>query len=222
MQNQDGGWSAFEKNTNKNFSWIPIESSAAVSTDPSTADLTGRTLEFLGNNVGLSIQHPEIERGVHWLLKKQERDGSWYGRWGISYIYGTWAAMTGMTAVGIPADHPAILKATQWLLGIQNEDGSWGESCRSDVEKKYIPLGAGTPSQTAWAVDALLSFSPAPTTAIERGIHFLIDSGTIQDWRVNYPTGAGLPGGFYFNFHSYRYIWPLIALGHYLQKFNSK
>jgi len=220
MQNDDGGWPAFEKNTNKQIlSWLPIEGADAVSTDPSTTDLTGRTLEFLGNHAGMNVRDPSIQKAVSWLLRNQEENGSWYGRWGICYIYGTWSAVTGLIAVGVPAEHPAIQKAVQWLLRIQNQDGGWGESCNSDIVKSYVPLGASTPSQTAWAVDTLIAASPTPTLPMIRGIQFLLGKEGNQDWTLSYPTGAALPGGFYFHYNSYRYIWPLIALGHFQKKY---
>ncbi|MGG0792520.1 squalene--hopene cyclase [Brevibacillus laterosporus] len=220
MQNADGGWPAFEKNTDKRIlNWLPFDAADAVSTDPSTADLTGRTLEFLGNSAGFTISHPQIQRGVEWLLSNQEANGSWYGRWGISYIYGTWAAATGLIAVGVSSEHPAIQKAVKWLLKIQNEDGGWGESCKSDIVKTYVSLGVSTPSQTAWGVDALISVFQKPIPAIKRGIQFLIDSEKNQEWTLSYPTGSGLPDGFYFHYHSYRYIWPLLALGNYKKKY---
>jgi sporulenol synthase len=222
MQNADGGWPAFEKNTDmKLLNMLAMDGAETVSTDPSSADLTGRTLEFLGHYAGFTLRYPSVQKGVQWLLKNQKQDGSWFGRWGISYIYGTWAALTGMMAVGVPADHNAVQKALRWMLSIQNEDGGWGESCKSDQMKRYVPLGASTPSQTAWMVDALVSVSPQSTSAIENGVDYLIKSSHLLDWRVSYPTGAGLPGGFYIHYHSYKYIWPLLALSHYRNKFLS-
>ncbi|MCK9909769.1 hypothetical protein MXD81_11555, partial [Microbacteriaceae bacterium K1510] len=185
----------------------------------STADLTGRTLEFLGRHAGLTMDNRQITRGVEWLMKNQQADGSWYGRWGICYLYGTWAALTGMTAVGLPAGNLSVRKAVDWLNAIQNQDGGWGESCKSDIGKKYMPLGASTPSQTAWALDALIAAAAEPTPAMERAVSYLVSQADHHDWRSTYPTGAGLPGGFYIHYHSYRYIWPLIALGNYRQKY---
>lgn len=223
MQNDDGGWPAFEKNTDKAIMRsLPIEGAAAAATDPSTADLTGRTLEFLGNDASLTLASPAIGRAVQWLIRHQEQDGSWYGRWGITYLYGTWAAITGLCAVGLTSTHPALQKSVAWLTRIQNADGGWGESCTSDVLKKYVPLGMSTLSQTAWATDALIAASPEPTPAIERGVRFLAKSGTKRDWAAAYPTGAGLPGGFYFHYHSYQTIWPLLALGNYNKKYVQK
>ncbi len=220
MQNNDGGWAAFEKNTD-NFviTLLPFSQTEKVFIDPSTPDLTGRTLEFLGNNLNLTTHHPQINIGAHWLVKNQERNGSWYGRWGICYIYGTWAAITGLLAVGIHKDHHSISNAIKWLLSIQNKDGGWGESCLSDVYKKFVPLHVSTPSQTAWALDTLISVYDQPNFAINNGIERLIDSIYQDNWMTEYPTGAALPGGFYIHYHSYRYIWPLLTLSKYRNKY---
>lgn len=222
MQNKDGGWPAFEKNTNKEvLTWLAIDGAKSAATDPSEADLTGRTLEYLGNFAGLDTRHEWINRGTKWLIRNQEKDGSWYGRWGVCYIYGTWAALTGLTAVGLPASHDTVQKGTQWLLSIQNSDGGWGESCHSDRLLRYVPLGESTPSQTAWALDALIAVQPKPTPEVNQGILRLIASIPENDWRTSYPTGAGLPGNFYSHYHSYTYIWPLLTLSHYRKKYGT-
>ncbi|MCR2806410.1 squalene--hopene cyclase [Paenibacillus soyae] len=219
MQNADGGWPAFEKNTdNKILTWLAIEGAKSAAIDPSEADLTGRTLEFLGNHARLRGDHRMMRRGASWLIRHQKEDGSWYGRWGICYIYGTWAALTGLAAAGLSLDHDAMRRGTEWLLRIQNEDGGWGESCSSDKQGHYVPLGASTPSQTAWALDALLAASPAQSAAIEKGVHRLCELLHEDDWASVYPTGAGLPGNFYMHYHSYRYIWPLLALSRYRER----
>lgn len=219
MQNDDGGWAAFEKNTDSRLlTSIPIAGAKDAATDPSTADLTGRTLEFLGREAGLTVKHRMIQRAVEWLSKHMEPNGSWYGRWGVCYIYGTWAAITGLMAVRVSPDNHVVQKAVKWLETIQNDDGGWGESCLSDTERRYIPLGASTPSQTAWAVDALIAVNKEPTPTIERGVKYLIESAQKKDWTTTYPTGAGLPGQFYIHYHSYRYVWPLLALGNYRHK----
>lgn len=221
MQNKDGGWPAFEKNVdNKMLTWLALDGAKAAAIDPSTADLTGRTLEYLGNYTTLDRQSPHIRRGVKWLLNNQEANGSWYGKWGICYLYGTWAALTGLMAVGLPANNKAVQKAAHWLLSIQNEDGGWGESCDSDRLMRYTPLHSSTPSQTAWALEALIAVTDKPTSAINKGIERLIAFIAEQSWQTVYPTGAGLPGNFYVHYHSYRYIYPLLALSHYERKFN--
>lgn len=222
MQNRDGGWPAFEKETNNQMlTWLAIEGAKSAAIDPSEADLTGRALEYLGNFAGLHTNERFVKRGVDWLIRNQGKNGSWYGRWGICYLYGTWAALTGLAAAGLPASHDAIKKGAEWLLRMQQSDGGWGESCRSDSRPHYISIGASTPSQTAWALDALIAVSPEATPAINRGMERLIAFLHERNWKTDYPTGAGLPGYFYIRYHSYRYIWPLVTLSHYRNKFGS-
>ncbi|MFG0214561.1 prenyltransferase/squalene oxidase repeat-containing protein, partial [Brevibacillus porteri] len=126
---------------------------------------------------------------------------------------------TGLMAVGFSPTDPTIQKAVAWLVANQNPDGGWGESCQSDQKKTYVPLGASTPSQTAWAIDALIAVSPKPTPELQRGIRYLLTHNQANDWTTRYPTGGGRPGGTYFAYHSYRWIWPLLALSHYQTKF---
>ena len=222
MQNSDGGWSAFERDTDKRIlSALAVDGAKATLTDPSSADLTGRTLEFLCNYAGYTLKHRAVERAVNWLLQHQEANGSWYGRWGVCYIYGTWAALTGLLAAGVDAGHPSIRRAVAWLLDKQNEDGGWGESCLSDTRHAYVPLGRSTISQTAWATDALIAVFSHTVPAIEQGVGFLVKEQHGCDWTNSYPTGGGLPGGFYIHFHSYNTVWTLLALGHYLQRFHT-
>nr|WP_240687979.1 prenyltransferase/squalene oxidase repeat-containing protein [Pseudalkalibacillus hwajinpoensis] len=219
MQNSDGGWPAFERGIdNKLLSALPLQGAEYLLLDPSSADLTGRTLEFFGTFTKLNKNHPSVKAGINWLVNNQKEDGSWYGRWGICYIYGTWSALTGMRAVR-SMEQATIQKAVNWLKSIQNDDGGWGESCKSDIERKYVPLGASTLTHTAWAVDALIACADERLPEIERGIEFLLENGERDDWTTNYPKGQGMAGGFYIHYHSYRYIWPLLALGHYRRKF---
>ncbi|XQY90243.1 squalene--hopene cyclase [Metabacillus sp. HB246100] len=218
MQNQDGGWAAFEKNTDlKLLALLPLENAIDAAIDPSTPDLTGRTLEFLGNFAGLTSQHPQIQAAVNWLIANQEKNGSWYGRWGVCYIYGTWAAITGLIAVGIPATSTVIQKATIWLQQIQLENGGWGESCKSCERKEYTPLTFSTPSQTAWALDALIQANLHDTPSVTKGITHLLNKNFKQH-ALHYPTGIGLPGQFYITYHSYNHIYPLLTFSHYLKK----
>ncbi|MBP1153829.1 MULTISPECIES: squalene--hopene cyclase [unclassified Paenibacillus] len=222
MQNKDGGWPAFEKGKDHPLlTRLPVDGADAAAIDPSTADLTGRTLEYLGNEAALDLTHPFVLHGADWLIRHQKPDGSWYGRWGICYIYGTWAALTGLMAVGVSAQHASAQQAASWLTSIQNPDGGWGESCRSDQVKAYVPLKASTLSQTAWALDALVAVHPEPTDCIQKGILALADMAQSghNGWTAEYPTGAGLPGNFYTRYHSYNYIWPLLTLAHYKKKY---
>ncbi|GBF74288.1 squalene-hopene cyclase [Paenibacillus sp. 598K] len=224
MQNKDGGWPAFEKHTDKRIlTWLAIDGAAAAAIDPSEADLTGRTIEYLANWAGLDQSHPVVQRGADCLVKQQERDGSWYGRWGICYIYGTWAALTGLRAAGYAPEHPSIRRGSDWLHAIQREDGGWGESCLSDQRKRYVPLAMSTPSQTAWALDALIAAHDEPTEAMKRGMQRLIELLASDDPApAAYPTGAALPGSFYIRYDSYSRIWPLLALAHYRAKYTLK
>ncbi|PAE22449.1 terpene cyclase/mutase family protein [Robertmurraya siralis] len=219
MQNEDGGWPAFEKNTNRSFlKLLPIEKAEFILADPASPDLTGRTLHFLGDFTNLKAPHPAIQAGVRSILRNQEKDGSWYGRWGICYLYGTWAAITGLTAVGVLPSHTAISKGIEWLKRIQNKDGGWGESCKSDSAGKFVPL-VSTLTHTAWAVDALIAASERPMKAIDKGIDFLLTHLDREDWTTAYPKGQGMAGDFYIHYHSYRYIYPLLALSHYKNKY---
>ncbi|MFC4078390.1 prenyltransferase/squalene oxidase repeat-containing protein [Salinithrix halophila] len=223
MQNRDGGWPAFEKNTDKKWPLKLLQQDTAPAwTDPSSNDLTGRVLYFLGRVARFDLSCPAVGKAVGFLTQSQEKDGSWFGRWGVTYLYGTWAALTGMAAVGIGSAYPPVARGMKWLLDVQNEDGGWGESCRSDQERRYIPLGMSTPSQTAWALDALIACSDKPTPAIQAGIRRLLELTEEKGIAVQYPTGAGLAGQFYIHYHSYRYIWPLTTLANYRRKFGGK
>lgn len=222
MQNDDGGWAAFEKNTDKKlFEFLPIEKAEFLLTDPSCADITGRTLEFFGNFTNVPNDHEAMKKGVKWLVDHQKVDGSWYGRWGICYIYGTWGAVTGLAAVGVPNRDSSIQNAVKWLRGIQNADGGWGESCYSDSKGKYTPLKTSNLTHTAWALDTLINVSDQTTSEIRNGISYLLRNLQKEDWTTAYPKGQGMAGAFYIHYHSYRYIFPLLALAHYREKFET-
>lgn len=221
MQNKDGGWPAFEKNTNSLLlALLPIQESKGILTDPSTPDLTGRTMELLGNFVHLPKDDETLTRGVRWLKKNQEKDGSWEGQWGVQYIYGTWAALTGLAASGLTGTDETVKKAVQWLKSIQNQDGGWGESCLSDRNKSYTPLNASTLTHTAWALDALIAISDSPDKKMVDGLRFLLKSLDRKSWQEDYPAGKGLADRIYFHYHSYRYFYPLLALAHYSKKYD--
>ena len=223
MQNADGGWGAFEKNTDLELlTLIPLENAKDAAIDPSTPDLTGRTLEFLGSFAGLTQHHPSIKSAINWLERNQEKNGSWYGRWGVCYVYGTWAAVTGMISVGVSPYSASIQKAIQWLESVQLDNGGWGESCLSSVRKKYTPLPYSTPSQTSWALDALIQSGAYKNASVQKGIAHLQDSSSFSKTSLTYPTGIGLPGQFYIHYHSYNYIFPLLAQAHYRKKISTK
>lgn len=218
MQNKDGGWGAFEKNAYQPLlAHLPLENAKDALNDDSTADLTGRVLEFLGNFANLKRKNYNIKKAVEWLLKCQRLDGSWYGKWGVCYIYGTWAAITGLRGVGIEKNHPAIDKAVKWLESIQRKDGGWGESCSSAEKETYVPLSFSTLSQTAWALDTLLTIRSVESPSVKMAVQYLLNSQQQSEESLSYPTGLGLPGGFYITYESYNHIFPLLALGHYLK-----
>ncbi|WP_201763461.1 terpene cyclase/mutase family protein [Chengkuizengella marina] len=216
MQNDDGGWAAFEKNVDKKiFTILPVDHVEEGALDASSADLTGRTLELLGNYAKLKKDHPQVKSAINWLKRNQESDGSWNGKWGICYIYGTWAAITGLLAVGVEVEDSVIQRAKRWLYSIQNKDGGWGESCSSNILKKYVRLSFSTTSQTAWVVDTLIAIENQPTQEMKRGIKFIVENKR----NLDYPTGAGFPDLSYIYYHSYNQIFPLLALSHYYKKY---
>lgn len=218
MQNDDGGWASFERNVdNPLLNFLPYGEGLLM--DASSTDLTGRTLEFLGIYTDIRKDHPQIKKAKKWLFARQNKEGSWDSRWGIYFIYGTWTAVLGLLAVNISSDHPAIVRAKNWLTRIQNDDGGWGESCRSDIAKKYVALNKSTLTHTAWALDALITISDKETPTIRKGINFLIKEADIKERDNAYPAGQGLGGQFYIHYHSYQYVWPLITLVKYNKKF---
>ena len=219
MQNKDGGFGAFEKDAyDYLFAHLPIENAADALIDDSTADLTGRVIEFLGNYAGQTYEDDIVKAAAKWLFRHQEHDGSWYGKWGVCYIYGTWAAVTGLCAVGISLKHPAVQKALNWLESIQQQDGGFGESCKSAEMKAYVQLDYSTPSQTAWALDALIAGGREKSAAASKAARFLLNESKHHEAAALYPTGMGLPGGFYIIYESYNYIFPLIALSRYANR----
>ncbi|WP_309058233.1 prenyltransferase/squalene oxidase repeat-containing protein, partial [Streptomyces sp.] len=160
---------------------------------------------------------PRTRRGVEWLLAAQERNGAWFGRWGVNYVYGTGAVVPALIAAGLPASHPAIRRAVGWLASVQNKDGGWGEDLRSYDQVSWIGRGVSTASQTAWALIALLAAGERETEAVRRGVAHLV--GTQREegsWDEPYFTGTGFPWDFSINYHLYRQVFPITALGRYV------
>ncbi|APP16842.1 MULTISPECIES: terpene cyclase/mutase family protein [Bacillus] len=221
MQNRDGGFSAFEKNQDHFLlRHLPLESAEDAAIDPSTPDITGRVLHLIGLEEKETAS-PTIlrqkDRCVKWLIDHQEKNGSWFGRWGVCYIYGTWAALTGLKAAGIPSSHPAVQKACRFLKQIQLEDGSFGESCKSAELKTYVPLSFGTVVQTAWATEALLQYEKANNAAILKAVYFLVNHHHTEE-AMYYPVGIGLPKQFYITYHSYPFVFPMMACSTFLEE----
>jgi squalene-hopene/tetraprenyl-beta-curcumene cyclase len=215
MQCDDGGWGAFDMNNNKRLlNKIPFADLESL-LDPSTSDVTGRVVELLGK-LGYPRQHPMLRRALRFLRKEQTEEGAWYGRWGVNYLYGTWAVLKGLRAVGEDFSQEYIQRAIYWLEGCQNPDGGWGETCYSYEDPLAKGQGLSTPSQTAWAVMALIESGQGRAPAVERAVQFLLErqqpDGT---WPEEEYTGTGFPKHFYINYHLYRNYFPLMALARY-------
>jgi squalene-hopene/tetraprenyl-beta-curcumene cyclase len=217
MQSKDGGWGAFDAdNTRELVNKLPFCDFGAV-IDPPSADVTAHIVEALAAE-GLQAE-TACRRGVTWLLRNQEPDGSWFGRWGANYLYGTGAAVPALIAAGVKPHKPQIRKAVGWLESVQNADGGWGEDLRSyDDPANWSAKGESTASQTAWALLALLAAGEKDSKAVERGIRWLAQTQrTDGTWDEPYFTGTGFPGDFYLNYHLYRLAFPVSALGRYVR-----
>ncbi|NLU83465.1 squalene--hopene cyclase [Rhodococcus sp. HNM0569] len=215
MQSKDGGWGAFDAdNTSTVPTKLPFCDFGAV-IDPPSADVTAHVVEMLA---GEGPAHAgRVARGVTWLRDNQEPDGSWFGRWGTNYIYGTAAAVPALVAAGVGTDDLSIRRAVRWLEEHQNDDGGWGEDMRSYVDSAWSGRGESTASQTGWALVALLAAGER-SAAVERGIAWLVRTQRPDGhWDEEYFTGTGFPGDFYINYHLYRQVFPMWALGRYLE-----
>ncbi|WP_310719865.1 squalene--hopene cyclase [Streptomyces lydicus] len=216
MQSRNGGWGAFDVDNTSPFpNRLPFCDFGEV-IDPPSADVTAHVVEMLAD-VGRA-HDPRTRRGIAWLLAEQEPSGAWFGRWGTNYLYGTGSVLPALAAAGIPGSHPAVRRAVRWLEQVQNEDGGWGEDQRSYQDKeRWAGRGASTASQTAWALMALLAAGERESEAVRRGVRWL--TGTQRDdgsWDEPYFTGTGFPWDFSINYHLYRQVFPLTALGRYL------
>ncbi|MQY10518.1 Squalene--hopene cyclase [Streptomyces sp. RB5] len=215
MQSQGGAWGAFDAdNTSPLPNKLPFCDFGEV-IDPPSADVTAHVVEMLSYE-GLA-QDPHARRGVGWLLAEQEASGAWFGRWGVNYVYGTGSAVPALVAAGLPGTHPAIRRAVTWLEGVQNDDGGWGEDLRSYPDPEWIARGTSTASQTAWALLALLAAGEHASPAVERGVRWLARTQRADGtWDEPEFTGTGFPWDFSINYHLYRHVFPLTALGRYL------
>ena len=215
MQSRDGGWAAFDAdNTSGLVGKLPFCDFGEV-TDPPSADVTAHTIEALAA-CGFA-ESKAVRRGVAWLLRAQESDGSWFGRWGANYVYGTGAAVPALLACGVRPGKPPIRRAIRWLINHQNADGGWGEDLRSYEDTGWAGRGESTASQTAWALLALLAVGGDEAMAsAERGVAWLTRTQRSDgSWDEPLFTGTGFPGDFYINYHLYRLVFPISALGRY-------
>jgi len=216
MQSSDGGWAAFDADNNWEFlANMPFADHNAM-LDPTCPDITGRVLEALAAH-GLDRDHKAVRRGVQWLVRNQQPDGSWYGRWGVAYIYGTCFALRGLAASGENDREAHVLRAGEWLRSIQNADGGWGESCASYDNGVFTPAPS-TPSQTAWALLGLIAGGDAHSLSVRHGIEYLLDTQCPDGgWEEELSTGTGFPKVFYLNYHLYKDYFPLLALSSFVK-----
>ncbi len=223
MQCKDGGWAAFDYQGHvfECFNHIPFAEHGAL-LDPPTADVTGRVIESLAS-WGYTLSDRNIYRAVQWILKDQKEDGSWYGRWGVNYIYGTWAVLSGLAAVGFDMSREPIRRAVRWILDHQNANGGWGETCASYRNENLKGQGESTPSQTAWALLALNAANEHENPAVRRGIEYLLEKQRPDgSWPEESFTGTGFPGVCYLKYNIYRDTFPSMALAHLFKRIQSQ
>jgi len=215
FQCKDGGWASFDKDCTKNIlEKVPFADHNAM-LDPECADITARILELLGCE-GWSREHSQIQEALEFIREHQESDGSWYGRWGVNYIYGTWQVLRGMRAMNWDMTEPWLLKARFWLESVQRDDGGWGERCNTYDDPVFKGQGPSTASQTAWAVMGLCAFDDLDNPALKRGVEYLIRTQNPDgSWSEDETTGTGFPKVFYLKYDIYRNAWPLLALATY-------
>ncbi len=224
MQCRNGGWGSFDKdNTKMIFQYIPFADHNAM-LDPPTVDITGRILEMLAC-YGYTRADKRVEKAIQFIFREQEPDGSWFGRWGVNYLYGTYLALRGLEAIGIDNHEPQIQQAAEWIRMVQNPDGGWGETCGSYDDPNTRGVGPSTPSQTAWALLGLLAAGDDRSDSIAKGVRWLLTrQQTDGSWdestgcgitRQALYTGTGFPRVFYLSYEMYRQYFPLLALNGY-------
>ncbi len=213
MQSRNGAWGAFDRDNTRQIVYkLPFADFGAL-LDPPTEDVTAHVLELLARVPG-SASRRAIERGLAYLRDTQRADGSWFGRWGVNYVYGTWCVITALVALrgtGYRMDD-MVERGAGWLLTRQNGDGGWGESCHSYADSSFAGVGPSTPSQTAWAVIALQAAGMGGHSAARRGLAYLRETQVDGTWHEPHYTGTGFPRDFYINYHLYRHLFPTMAL----------
>ena len=222
MQCKNGGFASFDKDNAKMiFQYIPFADHNAM-LDPPTVDITGRILEMLAA-YGYTAKDPRVARAMEFIYREQESDGSWFGRWGVNYLYGTFLVLRGLEAMGVWCQEPPILQAAEWIRCVQNLDGGWGESCLSYDDPVQRGIGPSTPSQTAWGILGLLAAGDKRSDSVAKGIRWLLERQKPDgSWdEVDY-TGTGFPRVFYLKYHMYRDYFPLLALTTYRRAMQSE
>jgi squalene-hopene/tetraprenyl-beta-curcumene cyclase len=216
FQCHDGGWAAFDKNvTTPWLEDMPFADHNAI-LDPTCSDLTARTLELLGY-IGFDRNTECVRDGIKYLIATQDDDGSWYGRWGVNYIYGTWQVLRGLWAIGEDMTQDWILRGRDWLESCQNSDGGWGETCGTYENPSTKGIGPSTASQTAWAIMGICACGDLDRPSIQRGLRYLLRSQNPDgSWDEEQITGTGFPRTFYLKYDMYRQNFPLLALATYV------
>ncbi len=215
MQSANGGWGAFDAdNVALYLNHIPFADHGAL-LDPPTADVSARCISMMAQ-LGYRADHPVMSRALAFLRREQEADGSWFGRWGMNYIYGTWSALSALNAAGVDMRAPSVRKAVTWLISRQNEDGGWGEDGATYWNDRRAECKASTPTQTAWALLGLMAAGEVDHPAVRRGIEFLLrHPRTAGRWVEEWHTAVGFPRVFYLRYHGYARYFPLWALARY-------
>ena len=215
MQSSNGGWGAFDIDNNKDYlNYVPFADHGAL-LDPPTEDVTARCLSFLAQ-LGHDTSHPVVAKGLKYLKETQEEDGSWFGRWGTNYIYGTWSVLCALNMLGEAHDAPYIRKAVDWLYSRQNADGGWGEDGATYFEDRKAECKESTPSQTSWAVLALMAVGEVDNPAVKRGIDYIMAAkNEAGKWEEPWFTAVGFPRIFYLRYHGYSSFFPIWALARF-------
>jgi len=240
LQSKNGGWASFDKDNNRKYlAKLPFADFGEL-LDPPSVDVTAHLVEMFGK-LGYTQDFPPVKRACEFIKREQETDGSWFGRWGVNYVYGIGAVLPAMYAIGEDMSQPYVRKAVAWMLEHQNDDGGWGESCASYADPSLRGVGPSTASQTAWGLLALMAAGEIDTPEVHMGVRYLTSSQTGEGfWDEPHFTGAGFPGylvgerldqlpkpgkrghqgpnisaGFMINYHLYRNYWPLLALGRF-------
>ena len=216
LQCKGGGWGAFDADNSYYYlNNIPFADHGAL-LDPPTEDVSGRCVGMLAQ-LGAKNDDPRLNAGIGYLIRTQRQDGSWWGRWGVNYVYGTWSALAGLNGAGLTPDHPTMKRGADWLVAIQNPDGGWGENCNSyRLDYKGYEHAPSTASQTAWALLGLMAAGEVDHPSVARGINYLKATQEADGlWSQAHYTGGGFPRVFYLNYHGYPKFFPLWALARY-------
>ena len=212
FQCKNGGFAAFDKDVTKEWlDHVPFADHKAI-LDPPCSDITARALDCFAK-LGVSRTDPVIKRAIQYLRNTQEEDGSWWGRWGVNYVYGAWLSLRGLHSIGEDMNQDWLVRSREWLESCQNADGGWGETCASYYDKRLKGQGPSTASQTAWGLMGMLTCEDPTRPSIQRAAHYL--TSTQQEdgsWKEDYITGTGFPCVFYLKYDMYRNNWPLLAL----------